>query len=126
MKQQIKTKSAPKPIGPYSQATIYKDLCFISGQIGINHQTNELKIASIEEETEMIMKNISNILSENNLTTDNIIKTTIYMTDLAKFERVNTVYANFFKKTYPARETVQVSALPMNVNIEISVIAGLK
>ena len=74
----------------------------------------------------MIMKNISNILLENNLTTDNIIKTTIYMTDLAKFERVNTVYANFLKKHTLLRETVQVSALPMNVNIEISVIAGLK
>ena len=74
----------------------------------------------------MIMKNISNILLENDLTTDNIIKTTIYMIDLTKFERVNSVYAKFFKKTYPARETVQVSALPMNVNIEISVIAGLK
>jgi|TARA_Y100000287_G_scaffold73078_1_gene57906 2-iminobutanoate/2-iminopropanoate deaminase len=126
MKQQIKTKSAPKPIGPYSQAIIYKDLCFLSGQIGINYQTNELKTSSIEEETEMIMKNISNILLENDLTTDNIIKTTIYMIDLTKFERVNSVYAKFFKKTYPARETVQVSALPMNVNIEISVIAGLK
>ena len=63
MKQQIKTKSAPKPIGPYSQAIIYKDLCFLSGQIGINYQTNELKTSSIEEETEMIMKNISNILA---------------------------------------------------------------
>lgn len=123
MKQQIKTKSAPKPIGPYSQAIIYKDLCFLSGQIGINYQTNELKTSSIEEETEMIMKNIFEILSSAQMNFDNIVKCTIFLKNMNDYNEVNKVYSKYFKSDPPAREAVEVSKLPKNVNVEISTIA---
>lgn len=117
------TEQAPKPIGPYSQAVFKNDMLFVSGQIAINPLTNQLDTSSIENETKQVLENIKAILQAQGLKTSDVVKTTIYMTNLSNFQKVNEVYASYFKEGSPARETVQVAALPKNVNIEISVIA---
>lgn len=117
------TENAPKPIGPYSQAVWAGNTLYLSGQIALNPKTNTLIIDSIESETRQIMENIDAILSSQKLTFGNIVKTSIFLKDMNDFALVNTVYGTYFENAFPARETVQVSGLPLNVNVEISVIA---
>ena len=126
MKQKIFSKNAPLPIGPYSQAIIANNTIYLSGQIAINPNTNLLVTDSIENETNMVLKNIQNILLKNQCSMNDIIKCTIFLSDMNLFEKVNKVYEKYFNKPYPARETIQVSGLPKNVNVEISVIAMCK
>jgi len=126
MKRKITSNNAPKPIGPYSQAIKNNNMIFISGQIAINPETNLLIIDNIEDETKMVMKNIKNILLECDCTFDNIVKCSIFLSDMTLFESVNKVYGEYFQDPYPARETVEVGCLPKNVNVEISAIAMCK
>ena len=123
MKQIINTSNAPAPIGPYNQAVKAGNFLFISGQIAINPENNELNTINIEEETHQVMRNLKAILLEAELTFDNIVKTTIFLSDMGTFAQVNEVYGQYFTADFPARETVQVSVLPKNVNVEISAIA---
>jgi 2-iminobutanoate/2-iminopropanoate deaminase len=125
-KQIINTINAPTPIGPYSQGVKFGNMFFLSGQIAIEPSTGKLIQNSIKEETEQIMKNIQEILHFAGLSMDSIIKTTIFLTDMAYFNEVNECYAHYFNANFPARETVQVSGLPKGVRIEISVVAGLE
>jgi 2-iminobutanoate/2-iminopropanoate deaminase len=123
MKAIINTTNAPAPIGPYSQAVAVAGLLFVSGQIPMNPATGEIISADIKAETTMVMENLKAILSEAGIGFDQIIKSTIFLTDMGTFAQVNEVYGSYFTANFPARETVQVSALPKNVNVEISVIA---
>ena len=123
MKQIIKTTNAPAPIGPYSQAVQAGNFLFVSGQVAINPESGELNIGNIEEETHQVMRNLKAVLLEAGLTFDNVVKSTIFLSDMGTFAQVNEVYGQYFTTDFPARETVQVSVLPKNVNVEISVIA---
>jgi len=123
MKQIIKTTNAPAPIGPYSQAVQAGNFLFVSGQVAINPESGELNIGNIEEETHQVMRNLKAVLLEAGLTFDNVVKSTIFLSDMGTFAQVNDVYGQYFTADFPARETVQVSVLPKNVNVEISVIA---
>lgn len=122
-KRIINTANAPAPIGPYNQSVFVNGTLYVSGQICIDPETNALKNASFAEETDQVMHNIEAILSEAGMQFGNIVKTTIFLTDMNRFSEVNEAYAKYFTEAHPARETVQVSALPKFVNVEISVIA---
>jgi 2-iminobutanoate/2-iminopropanoate deaminase len=126
MKKAIHIPGAPAPIGPYSQAIVSGNTVYVSGQIPMNAISGELEIESIEAATHRILKNIALLLGENDMTLEHIVKCSIFMTDLGEFAAMNAVYASYFTTTPPARETVQVSKLPMNVPIEISCIAVKK
>lgn len=119
----INTPDAPAPIGPYNQSVLAGNLLFISGQICIDPKTSELIKGDIKEETTQVMKNLQAILHEAGMHFNRVIKTTIFLTDMKQFSEVNEVYGSFFNGDYPARETVEVSALPKFVNVEISMIA---
>lgn len=123
MKKAIQIPGAPAPIGPYSQAIVSNNTVYVSGQIPLNPATGELVVDTIEEATHQILKNIQALLAENDMTMDDVVKCSIFMIDLGQFSNVNSVYASYFKGIPPARETVQVSRLPMDVPIEISCIA---
>lgn len=123
MKTIINTNNAPAPIGPYSQAVAANGLLFVSGQIPSNPKTGEIIATGITDETTMVMENLKAILTEAGVGFDSIIKTTIFLTDMQTFAQVNEIYGSYFTANFPARETVQVSALPKGVNVEISVIA---
>jgi 2-iminobutanoate/2-iminopropanoate deaminase len=123
MKTIINTNNAPAPIGPYSQATLAGGFLFVSGQIPIDPLSGELISSDIKAEAAQVMENIKAILTEAGLGFDNIVKTSIFLTDLQNFVQVNEVYGTYFTGDFPARETIQVSALPKGVNVEISVIA---
>jgi len=120
----INTKYAPAPIGPYSQAVFAGNMLFISGQVALVPGTPDLANETIEAETIQVMNNLKAILLEANINFSNVVKTTIYLSDMSLFARVNDVYASFFTGNYPARETVAVKGLPKNVNVEISMIAA--
>lgn len=120
----IETSNAPAPIGPYNQAIFAGDTLYISGQICIDPASNALKNRDLQEETHQVMQNLKAILAEAGLSFDNVIKTTIFLTDMNRFSEVNEIYGKYFTGNFPARETVQVSALPKFVNVEISMIAG--
>lgn len=122
-KQIINTESAPAPIGPYNQAILSGNLLFISGQICIDPATGELKNKDVQQETHQAMHNLKAILSAAGMTFSNVVKTSIFITDMNKFSEINEVYGKYFDGEFPARETVQVSALPKFVNVEISMIA---
>ena|SRR5687768_5964134 len=124
MKEVINTQKAPAPIGPYSQAIKSGSFVFVSGQIALNAATGNLMLDNIHEETTQIMRNIGEILKAAGMDYSNIVKTTIFLTNMNYFSAVNEVYGSFFKDAFPARETVEVSRLPKEVNIEISVIAA--
>lgn len=124
MKKIINTGKAPAPIGPYNQALVSGDLLFISGQICIDPSTGELVNSDFSAETHQVMKNLSSILQEAGMNFENVVKTTIFLTDMKKFAEVNEAYGSYFKSNFPARETVEVSALPKFVNVEISMIAS--
>ena len=123
MKKEIYSNKVPKAIGPYSQAIKSNNLIFISGQIAIDIKEGKLIAKNIFEETTIIMENIKNILAESNCTFENVVKSTIFLSDINLFDNINKVYEKYFSKPYPARETVEASRLPKNVNIEISMIA---
>ena len=123
MKKVINTNNAPAPIGPYSQAVEAGNFVFISGQIPLDPSSGELVSENIKAETVQVMTNIKAVLSQAGLSFDHVVKTTIFLTDMNTFSQVNEVYGTYFTGQFPARETVQVSALPKNVNVEISVIA---
>jgi 2-iminobutanoate/2-iminopropanoate deaminase len=123
MKKVINTTQAPAPIGPYNQAILVNDVLYVSGQIAINPETNELVLGSVEEESHQVMKNVLAVLSEAGYTFNNVVKTTIFLSDMSLFPKVNEVYGSYFTRDFPARETVAVAGLPKGVNVEISVIA---
>jgi 2-iminobutanoate/2-iminopropanoate deaminase len=124
MKKIIKTTNAPAPIGPYNQAVLSGNMLFISGQIAINPKTSELETKNLEEETKLVMENLKAILTEAGMTFENVVKTSIFISDMNNFAKINQVYGNYFNAdTAPARETVEVSNLPKFVNVEISAIA---
>jgi 2-iminobutanoate/2-iminopropanoate deaminase len=125
MKKIIFTKDAPSPIGPYNQAVLSGNTLYISGQIAIDQKSGELIIDSIKQETQLVMENLKAVLKEAGMTFENVIKSTIFISDMNNFSEINNVYASYFNKdTAPARETVEVSRLPKSVNIEISMIAS--
>jgi len=123
MKKVINTNNAPAPIGPYSQAVVAGGFLFVSGQIPSNPVTGEIISGDIKAEAKQVMENIKAILTETGIDFNHIIKTSIFLTDMGNFAQVNEVYGRYFTDQFPARETVQVTALPKNVNVEISVIA---
>jgi len=123
MKKIIYSKSAPAPIGPYSQAVLAGNTLYASGQIAINPATGKLDISTIEDETEQVMQNIKAVLIEANMTFENIVKCSIFLSSMDSFLQVNEVYGKYFPTNPPARETVEVSCLPKRVNVEISFIA---
>lgn len=119
----IFTEKAPKPIGPYSQAVMRGNALFVSGQVAFIPSTGELDTSNIENETKQVMENIKTIVEEAGMKMSDVVKSSIFLIDMNYFARMNAVYANYFPTNPPARETVQVSALPKKVNVEISVIA---
>jgi 2-iminobutanoate/2-iminopropanoate deaminase len=125
-KKIIETKNAPAPIGPYSQAVQTGNLLFLSGQIAKDPATGTMKNANIAEEATQVMNNIKAVLEAAGLSFDNVVKTTIYLTDINDYKQVNEIYSSYFKSNYPARETVQVAALPASAKVEISVTATIK
>ncbi len=123
MKTIINTTNAPAPIGPYSQAVIAGGFVFLSGQVAINPVTGDLVLDDIKTETKQVMENIKAVLTEAGVDFSAIVKTTIFLKDMQNFSMVNEVYGLYFTGQFPARETVEVSGLPKNVNVEISVTA---
>jgi 2-iminobutanoate/2-iminopropanoate deaminase len=124
MKKIINTSSAPAPIGPYNQAVLIKDTLYISGQIPIDPATGALVEGDIKKETKQSMENLKAILSEADMTFENVVKTSIFIKDMHQFSEINEVYGAYFNAdTAPARETVEVANLPKFVNVEISMIA---
>jgi len=122
-KQIIQSNKVPAPIGPYSQAVIANGFLFASGQVAFNPATGELVLTDIQAETKQVMENINAILVEAGLSFANVVKTSIFLSDMQLFAQVNEVYASYFTSDFPARETVAVKTLPRNVNIEISITA---
>ena len=124
-KQIINTSSAPAPIGPYNQAVLVGDTLYISGQICIDPASGALRNQDIQQETHQVMHNLRAILAAADMTFHHVVKTTIFITDMNRFSEINEVYGKYFdsNSTFPARETVQVSALPKFMNVEISMIA---
>jgi 2-iminobutanoate/2-iminopropanoate deaminase len=123
MKKIINTKNAPAPIGPYNQAVMVGDMLYTSGQIAINPETNELEMENIQSETKLVMDNLGAILTEAGMDFSNIIKCSIFISDMNNFGQINEVYGSYFTSDFPARETVEVACLPKSVNVEISAIA---
>ena len=124
MKKIITTSNAPAPIGPYSQAILSGNTLYTSGQIAINPKSGDLVMDDIKSETEQVMQNLKAILDEVDMTFENVIKTTIFLSDMNNFGSVNEVYGKYLNEdTAPARETVAVKTLPKSVNVEISMIA---
>lgn len=124
MKEVVKTSNAPAPIGPYNQAIFAGNTLYISGQIAIDPTTGDLKIDDLEKETTLVLENLKAILTEAGLTMDHVVKTSIFISDMNNFAKINEVYARFFNNDKaPARETVEVANLPKFVNVEISAIA---
>ncbi len=125
MKKIIETSKAPAPVGPYNQAIEVNGLVFVSGQIALDPESGDLVTSTIQDETKKVFSNIIAILEEAGLSLENVVKCTVFVNDINQYGAINTVYSEYFQEeTAPARELVQVSALPKGVNIEISVIAA--
>jgi len=124
MKKIILTENAPAPIGPYSQAVAVGNMVYCSGQIPLDPKTNQMLTGDIKGQTELVMKNIEALLKAADCQFANIVKTTIFLTDMKDFPVVNETYGKYFSQNPPARSTVQVSALPKGANVEIEVIAA--
>jgi len=125
MKKIIQTDKAPAPVGPYNQAVIHNGTLYASGQIAINPATGELVKGSIEEETRQVMENVKAILTEADLSFEDVIKCSVFVSDMNDYGKINAIYAEYFNEdTAPARELVEVGNLPKFMNIEISVIAA--
>ena len=126
MKKIINTKKSPAPIGPYNQAILKDNILYISGQIALDPISMKLNNDSIEDETNQVMLNLKNILREANMNFTNVVKTSIFLSDMNLFTKVNEIYGEYIiEGDEPARETIAVRTLPMNVNVEISMIAIL-
>lgn len=124
MKKIINTPNAPAPIGPYNQAILTGDTLYTSGQIALNPLTGELVLDSIQKETTQVMENMKAVLEAAEMTFENVVKTSIFISNMKDFTEINTVYGSYFNAaTAPARETVEVANLPKFVNVEISMIA---
>ena len=124
MKKIIQTSKAPAPIGPYNQAILSGNTLYTSGQIAINPATGEIQLGTIEEETTLVMENMKAVLEAADMTFENVVKASIFISDMANFSKINAVYGRYFnEKTAPARETVEVANLPKYVHVEISMIA---
>ena len=124
MKKIITTSKAPAPIGPYNQAVLSGNTLYTSGQIALHPETGKLVLNSIKEETKQVMENMKAVLTAAEMTFENVVKTSIFISDMNNFSEINTVYAQYFdENTAPARETVEVANLPKFVNVEISMIA---
>jgi len=123
MKKAIDIPNAPKPVGSYSQAVLNNGTLYISGQIPLNPVTQKLELDSIQKSTEQVMSNIIALLNAAEMTTENVVKCSIFLKDMDDFAEVNKIYSSYFSGTFPARETVQVAKLPLDVSIEISCIA---
>jgi 2-iminobutanoate/2-iminopropanoate deaminase len=124
MKTIITTSKAPAPIGPYSQAVLSGNTLYTSGQIAFNPETMTLVLEDIKSETKQVMDNMKAVLEAAGMTFENVVKTSIFISDMGNFSQINEVYGNYFDEaTAPARETVQVARLPKDVNVEISMIA---
>ncbi len=128
MKQIIYTELAPKPIGPYNQAVLYQTphgkTLYTSGQIAIDPESGDLKIDDLKEETHLVMKHLKNLLDQVDMNFEDVVKCSIFLSDMGNFTTVNEVYGSYFnEETAPARETVEVANLPKYVNVEISLIA---
>ncbi len=125
MKRIINTPHAPAPVGPYNQAVIHNDTLYVSGQIALDPGTGELVQTSIEDETRRVMENLKAILDEAGLTFRDVIKASVFVTDMNNYGRINAIYAEYFEEAHaPARELVEVRNLPRFVNVEISLIAA--
>ena len=126
MKKIIHTKNAPSAIGPYNQEVLNDNILYTSGQIAIDPKNGTLKTSDIREETKQVMENLKAVLNEVGMDFSNVIKVTIFISDMNNYSKINEIYASYFdEKTAPARETVEVSRLPKSVHIEISMIASL-
>ncbi|TXG39629.1 RidA family protein [Seonamhaeicola maritimus] len=124
MKKIIRTSKAPAPLGPYNQAVLSNDTLYMSGQIGININTGEMVLDDIKSETTQVMQNLKAVLEAADMTFENVVKTSIFISNMDDFVLINEVYGSYFNEnTAPARETVQVARLPKDVNVEISMIA---
>lgn len=125
-KQIINTSKAPAPIGPYNQAVQSGEMLFISGQVALKPGTSEMANGDIIEETHQVMQNLKSILAEAEMDFEDVVKTTIFLSDMELFGQVNEIYGKYFSSDFPARETVAVKGLPKNANVEISMIAVSK
>jgi 2-iminobutanoate/2-iminopropanoate deaminase len=123
-KKRIESKHAPRPIGPYSQAVIAGSFLFASGQIPVDPETSEMVTGPIEAQTEQVLKNLLAVLKEAKLGPQNVVKATVYLTDLGDFSGMNTVYERYLGKEAPARSTIQVAGLPRGANVEIEIVAA--
>lgn len=123
-KKIITTSNAPEPIGPYNQAVMAGNFLFISGQVAINPATGNNEATDTQSETHQVMQNLKAVLREAGMDFSNVVKTTIFLSDMGLFSVVNEVYGRYFSGDFPARETVAVKGLPKNVNVEISMIAA--
>lgn len=123
LKSVVYSENAPEPIGPYSQAIQTGNMLFVSGQIAIQKSTGQLIIDNIEDETIQVMTNIGDILRAAGMNFSNVVKSSIFMKDMNNFPKINEVYGRYFKDNAPARESIEVSRLPKDVNVEISCIA---
>tara|TARA_B100001057_G_C22259561_1_gene722672 strand:- start:88 stop:468 length:381 start_codon:yes stop_codon:yes gene_type:complete len=124
MKKIIQTSKAPAPIGPYNQAVLSGNTLYTSGQIAMDPSTGKLELGSIEEETTLVMENLKAVLKAAEMTFENVVKTSIFISDMKNFSEINSIYGRYFnEKSAPARETVEVANLPKFVNVEISMIA---
>ena len=121
MKKIIKTTNAPAPIGPYNQAIMVGDCVYVSGTIAMDLESKQLIKTNIKEETKIVMEYLGAVLNEAGLTYDNIVKTTIFLSDMNNFVHVNEVYSSYFQGDFPARATIQADRLPKDANVEISV-----
>lgn len=123
MNKVINTTNAPAPIGPYNQAVIAGGFLFLSGQVAINPESGEITATNVTEEAHQVMRNIKAVLLEASYEFKDVVKTTIFLSDMSLFAEVNEVYGSYFESNFPARETVAVKGLPKNVNVEISMTA---
>ena len=125
MKKIIYTSNAPQPVGPYSQAIMSGDMLFTSGQIGIDPSQNKMVSDELEDQAKQVMENLKNLLYAAGMDFSHVIRCTIFLTDLSNFKTVNEIYGSYFSSEPPARETAEVSHLPLNAKLEISIIASL-
>jgi len=123
-KKVVYTKNAPSPVGPYSQGIESNRFLFLSGQIPMDAATGNMEEQDVEKQTKKVMDNIRMLLESENLGFENIVKTTIFITDMNSFQKVNSIYASYFKSEFPARSTVEVAGLPKNALVEIEVVAA--
>lgn len=123
MKSIIKTDNAPAPIGPYNQAILAGNTLYVSGQIALHPETGQLIDDTIENETRQVLENLKAVVNAAGLELNDVVKTSIFLSDMSSFNKVNEIYGTYFTQNFPARETVAVKTLPKNVNVEISAIA---